>query len=174
VSSAGRPAEGGIELRPFTEADVPALVEACQDPEIPRWTRVPTPYGEAEARAFVAGHPNIYAFAVVDAETGELLGSVGFGLAGEAWRVRLLGEARGPWAWCGIASSAPLAARRAVAEHGLRRLQLVVEPENEASIRVAENAGFRREGLLRSTSRSGASAPTFTCTRSWPRSSSRR
>jgi RimJ/RimL family protein N-acetyltransferase len=149
VSSAGRPAEGGIELRPFTEADVPALVEACQDPEIPRWTRVPTPYGEAEARAYVAGHPNIYAFAVVDAETGELLGSVGFGLAGEArgefgyWVKR---EARGR----GVASRAlRLAARRAVAQHGLRRLQLVVEPENEASIRVAENAGFRREGLLR-------------------------
>jgi RimJ/RimL family protein N-acetyltransferase len=149
VSSAGRPAEGGIELRPFTEADVPALVEACQDPEIPRWTRVPTPYGEADARAFVAGHPNIHAFAVVDAETGELLGSVGFGLAGEArgefgyWVKR---EARGR----GVASRAlRLAARRAVAEHGLRRLQLVVEPENQASIRVAENAGFRREGLLR-------------------------
>jgi RimJ/RimL family protein N-acetyltransferase len=30
------------------------------------------------------------------------------------------------------------------------RLQLIVEPENVASIRVAEKAGFTREALLRS------------------------
>lgn len=29
-------------------------------------------------------------------------------------------------------------------------MQLIVEPANAASIRVAENAGFRREALLRS------------------------
>ena len=28
------------------DADLPAVVEACQDPEIPRWTRVPDHYGE--------------------------------------------------------------------------------------------------------------------------------
>jgi len=37
-----------------------------------------------------------------------------------------------------------------VEEHGFARLQLIVEPENLASIRVAEKAGFRREARLRS------------------------
>ena len=43
-----------------------------------------------------------------------------------------------------------LLSRWALSEHGLARVQLIVEPENVASIRVAENAGFQREALLRS------------------------
>jgi hypothetical protein len=54
--------DGDILLRPFTEDDVPAIVAACQDPEIPRWTRVPSPYTEADARAFVAGSEGEIAF----------------------------------------------------------------------------------------------------------------
>ena len=36
------------------ERDVPAVVAACQDPEIPRWTRVPFPYTDDDARAYLA------------------------------------------------------------------------------------------------------------------------
>jgi RimJ/RimL family protein N-acetyltransferase len=145
-----RLAEGDIALRPFTEDDVPVLVEICADPEIPRWTSVPSPYTEDDARRFVRGLENVHAFAVVDAETDELLGSVGFGLedhgrAGFGYWTRK--EARGRE----VATRAlRLLTRWAAREHGLARLQLVVEPANTASIRVAEKAGFRREGLLRS------------------------
>ncbi|MGH3022914.1 MAG: GNAT family N-acetyltransferase [Gaiellaceae bacterium] len=142
--------DGDIALRAYTEDDVPALVAACQDPEIPRWTSVPSPYIEEDARRFVAGLEGHHAFAVVDAETDELLGSVGFDLEehGRAefgyWVAR---EARGR----GVASRALLLlARWAAREHGLARLQLIVDPANAASIRVAEKAGFEREGLLRS------------------------
>jgi len=45
--------DGTIALREKTEADVPALVAALQDPLIPRYTRVPSPYGEREARQFL-------------------------------------------------------------------------------------------------------------------------
>jgi RimJ/RimL family protein N-acetyltransferase len=142
--------DGDIALRPFTEADVPALVAACGDPEIPRWTSVPSPYTEEDARRFVAEPEDHRAYAVVDARSGELLGSVGFwledhGRAGFGyWTCR---EARGR----GVATRAlRLLARWAAREHDLARLQLMVEPANAASIRVAEKAGFRREGLLRS------------------------
>ena len=142
--------EGDIALRPFTEADVPAITAACQDPEIPRWTSVPSPYSEDDARSFVAEPGDHRAFAVVDASTDALLGSVGFWLEGHDragfgyWTSK---EARG----CGVATRAlRLLTRWAVREHDLARLQLMVEPANAASIRVAEKVGFRREGLLRS------------------------
>ena len=57
-----------------------------------------------------------------------------------------------------------LLSRWALIEHGLARVQLIVEPENVASIRVAENAGFRREALLRSYIELRAGAATCTCT----------
>ena len=131
--------EGDIALRPFTEADVPAITAACQDPEIPRWTSVPSPYSEDDARSFVAEPGDHRAFAVVDASTDALLGSVGFWLEGH-------GRAGfGYWT-----RALRLLTRWAAREHDLARLQLMVEPANAASIRVAEKVGFRREGLLRS------------------------
>ena len=36
--------DGVVHLRLIAEADIPAIVDAVQDPEIPRWTRVPQPY----------------------------------------------------------------------------------------------------------------------------------
>jgi len=45
--------DGTIALREKTEADIPALVAAVQDPLIPRYTRVPSPYGEREAGEFI-------------------------------------------------------------------------------------------------------------------------
>ena len=142
--------DGDVVLRPFVDEDVPAIVAACQDPEIPRWTSVPTPYTEADARAFLMGAPSVHTFAVVDRDTGALLGSVGFQVLDHSratfgyWVAR---EARGR----GVATRAlRLLVRHAAYEHGLARLQLIVEPENVASIRVAENAGFQREALLRS------------------------
>lgn len=46
-------------------------------------------------------------------------------------------------------------ARWAHHDLGIPRLQLCVEPWNTPSIRAAERAGFRREGLLRSWQRVG-------------------
>jgi RimJ/RimL family protein N-acetyltransferase len=70
-----------VTLRPWRESDIPAIVEACQDPEIPRWTTVPSPYTEEDARAFVTGgvpgRADDLQLAIVAAAGDELLGSVG-------------------------------------------------------------------------------------------------
>lgn len=140
--------DGVVALRPFTEDDVPAVAAACQDPEIARWTLVPEPYSEADAREFVREFPT--AQAIVDAAGGALLGAISLDPAGEGrgqigyWVVR---EARGR----GVATRAlTLLARWGLAQGGFARVQLLTEPENVASQRVAERAGFTNEGLLRS------------------------
>lgn len=136
-----------IQLRPYTEADIPALVAALQDPDIPRFTRVPSPYGEAQAREFLASDTEL-SFAIVEA--GRLVGGAGLLRAAEGrvevgyWVAR---DARGR----GVATRAVrLLARLAFDELGFERVELHADVENLASHRVAENAGFTREGVLRS------------------------
>ena len=46
--------DGVVTLRAKARADVDALTAACQDPEIPRWTRVPVPYRRADALGWIA------------------------------------------------------------------------------------------------------------------------
>lgn len=140
--------DGIVRLRPFTHEDVPAITAACQDPDIARWIPIPTPYTEKDARAYVDGVPDTRA--IVDATSGELLGSIGWRIVDQGnfqigyWVKR---EARGR----GAATHAlSLLSRWALSELGKRRVQLLAEPENRASQRVAEKAGFAREGVLRS------------------------
>ncbi len=47
--------DGFVELRPWDPADIPAIVAARQDPEIPRWTRVPDPFGDEETASAGGG-----------------------------------------------------------------------------------------------------------------------
>lgn len=67
--------DGAVLLRPWRDSDVPQMVAACSDPEIPLWTAVPDPYTEKDARAWVRGKPvaveppgDRISFAVADAE----------------------------------------------------------------------------------------------------------
>ena len=149
-----------ILLRPWTLEDVPAVTAACQDPEIARWIPfIPSPYSEDDARKFIerslaqweAGEG--YEFAVVDAQSNELLGSIALRVGGMGtghigyW---VAAKARGR----GVATRAlRLVCRWALGELELGRLELMTDPENTKSQRVAENAGFRREAVLRSALR---------------------
>ena len=155
---AGGISDGEIRLRFRTDADIRAIVAACQDPEIPRWTRVPAPYTEetarewaAQARADEEAGSGLHLL-VVDARGDELLGSAGLvrvdweEARGEVgyWLAR---EARGR----GIATRAlRLVSAWAFENLPLDRLEIHAEPDNEPSRRVAERAGFRFEGILRS------------------------
>jgi RimJ/RimL family protein N-acetyltransferase len=163
VSRIVLPAEPLIEsttaLRPWREEDLPALVAACQDPEIPRWTRVPSPYGESDARQYLHGRFDAIRsgssapYAIVEAhDDRRLLGAIG--LLAINWPNRraevgywLAREARG--------SGHATRAVRLICDWGLRslgieRIGLLAATGNRASQRVAERAGFSREGVLRS------------------------
>jgi RimJ/RimL family protein N-acetyltransferase len=137
-----------VRLRAFEESDAPAIVAACQDPEIPRWTAVPSPYTEADALAWLESDEE-ETFAIVDRTSDELLGSIGVrffdgGVADVGYWVKR--EARGR----GVATRAlGLVSRWAFVEREVGRFQLRAEPDNVASQRVAEKAGFVREGVMR-------------------------
>jgi RimJ/RimL family protein N-acetyltransferase len=151
--------EGRTALRPWRESDIPALVVACQDREISRWTSVPYPYGESDARGFMLARfdavmaATAAPFAIVSAEDPDLLlGSVS--LMRLVWR-----HARGeigywlarPARGSGHATRAVVAACRWGFEVlGLERIDLLASVENVASQRVAERCGFTREAVLRS------------------------
>jgi [ribosomal protein S5]-alanine N-acetyltransferase len=150
--------DGTVRLRPWRDADVADLVAACRDPEIPRWTVVPSPYSAPDARAFVAGQNERLSrgeaapFAVVGAEGGEFLGSVEITLLDRRSGRGEIGYWVAPWARRrGVALRAVrLVSGWALSDLGLERLELLIEPENAPSQRVAEAAGFVREGTLRS------------------------
>ena len=150
--------QGPTALRPWRDSDIPALVSACQDPEIGRWTRVPSPYGQADARAYLmARYDATFAglsapFAIVAATGGELLGSIS--LMRFAWEHQraevgywLAAQARGR----GHATRAVrLICAWGFAELGLERIDLLAATGNRPSQMVAQRAGFQREAVLRS------------------------
>ncbi|QOK24655.1 GNAT family N-acetyltransferase [Janibacter indicus] len=45
----------------MTGADLPFVVETCQDPESARWTTVPRPYDLADAEEFLQAHADGWA-----------------------------------------------------------------------------------------------------------------
>jgi RimJ/RimL family protein N-acetyltransferase len=71
--------DGVVALRPWRQDDLPAVVRMCQDPEIARFTRVPSPYTEEDARTYLERHEEQeVGFAIVEAEDdNDVLGSIG-------------------------------------------------------------------------------------------------
>jgi RimJ/RimL family protein N-acetyltransferase len=150
--------DGDIRIRLRSDADIPAIVAACQDPEIPRWTRVPFDYDIEAARdwsiqaATEQADGNALSVLITDADDDSLLGSIGIVLIDWAesrcdiayW---IAAQARGR----GVATRAVRALCRWTFENlPMERISICAEPENAASRRVAENAGFTFEGILRS------------------------
>jgi RimJ/RimL family protein N-acetyltransferase len=142
-------------LRLPTPTDVPAVADACQDSDLSRFIPgIPSPYTERDARAWIESRQRLddtATFLIVDADSDELYGAVEVRL-GETGSIGywVAAAARGR----GIATRATrLLATWAVQERGVERLELTTHPDNVASQRVAEKAGFTREGTLRSHTR---------------------
>jgi RimJ/RimL family protein N-acetyltransferase len=145
--------DGELLLRPPAQADIPAVAAACRDPEIARFIPfVPSPYSEDDARRWFEAVSEGWrttpekTFAIVDQERDEFLGvvtvrlaeegTVGYWLASHARRRGVMTRA------------VALVVDWARGTHGIRVLRLTTHPDNLASQRVAERAGFRRIGTL--------------------------
>ncbi|MEU6176232.1 GNAT family N-acetyltransferase [Streptantibioticus parmotrematis] len=147
-------------LRPLGPADADALHLACQDPEIPRWTTVPSPYSRADADAFVATSQrgwqdeSLLNFGVFTRASGELVGSMGLvrlALLRAPERQAELGywtakEQRGRGY---TVEAARAVIRWAFTDLGVERLEWHAEAGNAASRAVALKTGFRMEGTQR-------------------------
>jgi|SRR5579875_2268309 len=152
----------GLVLRPWTEEDIPAMVAAHQDPAMRRWLRrTVTTVEEArriiQARQADAQDGTGVSFAVLRAaaggDPGDVVGSVSLrGLGGPAvsgevgyW---VAASARGQ----GIATRALNAVCDWAFERPwprpLERLELIHAVGNQASCRVAVNAGFSLSAVL--------------------------
>jgi RimJ/RimL family protein N-acetyltransferase len=148
----------GLCLRPWRAGDLDAAWSAFQDEHLRRWGGLPV--GTREDAAGWLGRrletaPDRVSWAVVDASTDVLAGSVGFSFVdldeGQAmvgyWTVP---AARGR----GVAARAVDAAcRRLFATTTVDRVELFHAIANPASGRVAEKAGFTWEGRLRRSHR---------------------
>ena len=160
--------DGDLVLRPKQPDDADAIAAACQDPEIARWTSVPSPYARADAEQFIATSAveaeagRSVDLLAVHARSGALLGS--FGLMeldrpgyGEIGYWVAAGARRR-----GVATRATrLLADWARRELGLTRMEILPHAENGPSRRVAERAGFHDTGELRASPRAATDDPIF-------------
>jgi len=136
-------AADGVVLRVPDDADASWITEAWNDPDIAEFiVGMPPPRRWAPSTdaefviADAADEPlGLISLRIADRDPG--LAAVGY------W---LRPEARGRGA---ATVAVQLVARWAFDELGVRRLELTTAPENVASQRVAERAGFTREGVLR-------------------------
>ncbi|MES1247987.1 MAG: GNAT family N-acetyltransferase, partial [Actinomycetota bacterium] len=119
-------------------------------PEIARWLdRVPQPYTVADAEFYI-GMEGEEKFALTDAVTGRILGSIGLRwdeadhVAEVGYWIRADARGRGH-----MTRAVRLLAQYAF-ESGAARVFLRADPQNAGSCRVAEKAGFTCEGVLRS------------------------
>ena len=163
--------DGPVTLRPWTRDDATFLAEAGADPEIRRYNgehdrqgRPAAPPSLADAEDVIdqftdnwsafeqQGTPSGVAFAITDAESGELAGCCGV----DDWTDEDVAQI-GYWIAAparrrGYATRAAILLTRWLFELGAARVFMTVVAGNEGSAAVAQRAGFVYEGKMRAHS----------------------
>jgi RimJ/RimL family protein N-acetyltransferase len=150
-------ADDQIRLEPLQQGHVPAFLDFVRDEEIQRFTLVPSDPDEAFVRGWIKRYEDGWrdasraGFAATD-HAGAVLGFAAIVQIDLEAREGEIGYLIAP------AARGRGVARRAVSlltnwgfdEVGLVRLELRIDVDNGASERVAERAGYRLDGILRS------------------------
>ncbi|MCI0776922.1 MAG: GNAT family N-acetyltransferase [Chloroflexi bacterium] len=139
-----------VALRTWEEDDAEWYVSA-RDEEIFFWTKEPRDLTTELARTAIRrhlSHPTYAGFAITDLASGGLLGNIAL----------VITEAERPWGevmyWLAAPARGHGAATEAVrtlARWGfetlpIERIELLTDPDNSASQRVAQRAGFAAQG----------------------------
>lgn len=157
-------AHGLITLRPLTEGDIHDIYTSCQDPTIPRFTRVPVNYTIEHAEFFVRekspksflekselafaieyGNGDEKSFAGVisfhSMDLPDLVAEIGYWIAAGSRRN-------------GVGSTAVrMLTNFGFESMGFERIEALVDIENIASKRSLESSGYILEGIMRKKSR---------------------
>ena len=141
-----------LTIREFQpEADAEAMLTVYGDPEVMRFVaggafrgietmkaRLKTYVRESERRGFSS-------WAVVERETGELIGDAGFGLYEPTGDIELGYTLNAAYWGNGFATEAAAACLAAGLEHlAVPRIIALVDVDNQPSLRVAERLGMTR------------------------------
>jgi RimJ/RimL family protein N-acetyltransferase len=144
-----------VTLRPLREDDIDPINHACQDPTIPAFTRVPSPYDREMAEEFVRGcdisYRNHQGIVFAMEKAGNFAGTIGLhsiNLSDHCAEVGYWVEKsqRGS-GLCTAATKTLL--EFALEIMGFRRIEGLADYNNIASQRVMERAGMTRDALLR-------------------------
>jgi RimJ/RimL family protein N-acetyltransferase len=146
--------DGTVVLRKLREGDRAAVIETMRDPLVRRWLNMPRDPGDPEfdtvMRTVDAGFRTgeRYDFCVVVDDEEAARGSV---IASrrhrENYELAYLAGTRGRGQ--GLMTRAVVVLAGWLFGEGVGRLEIRTHPDNDASQRVAERAGFTREGLER-------------------------
>ena len=155
---------GLITLRPLAEKDIPDIYNSCQDPVIPKFTRVPFDYTMAHAEFFVRektpksliektelafaidyGNGDDKKFAGVisfhSMDLPDLVAELGYWINADS-RGKNIGT-----------TAARMLTNFGFESMGFERIEALVDVENVASKKLLASAGYSLEGVLRRKSR---------------------
>lgn len=151
---------GLITLRPTQEKDISSIYEACQDPTIPQFTTVPSPYTMTHANSFIREQAPahfrqktelLFAITKGHAADEKFCGVISFHTISLQNHTAELGywiaaPARGQ----GIGTTAAkLISEYGFSTIGFRRIEALVNTDNVASQALLISAGYEREGVMR-------------------------
>ena len=155
---------GLVTLRPLGESDIPEIFASCQDPVIPRFTRVPSDYTMAHAEFFVrektpkslaertefplaieygngADRKFVGVISFHSMDLPDLVAELGYWISADA-RGKGIGT-----------TAAKLLTNFGFESMGFERVEALVDVENLASKKLLLSAGYSLEGILRKKSR---------------------
>jgi RimJ/RimL family protein N-acetyltransferase len=146
-----------LRLREFRTDDADALFAVHSDPRVMRYWSFPAWTHPTQAQARVRhvleqrARGEVYAWAVADAASDRLIGSVAaFAIDRAQARCEVGYSLNADWHGRGLAQEALRAVLAWLIDGpGLLRIEADIDPRNTASCRLAERLGFVREGVLR-------------------------